>query len=119
MNGPIGKQRGTGICILLAIVTLGIYPFVWVFSTSKEMKDHSGAGLGGLLALIIYLFVAPVTFFTTANEVGHLYARRGQPQPVGAITGLWVLLPLVGAIVWFVKVNGALNDYWAGFAAQA
>ena len=116
--GAIGKQRSTGTAILLAIVTLGIYALVWVYATSKEMKEHSGTGLGGGIALLIYVFVAPATFFLTANEVGGLYIRQGQPKPVSAMTGFWLLLPLLGPIVWFVKVNGALNAYWAGFAPQ-
>ena len=115
--GPVGKQRSTGIAILLAIVTLGIYALVWVYSTAKEMKDHSGTGLGGGIALLIYFIVAPATFFIHPSEVGGLYKRMGHPEPVSAITGLWILLPIAGPIVWFVKVNGALNAYWAGFAA--
>jgi hypothetical protein len=117
--GTLGKQRSTGVSILLAIVTLGIYALVWVYSTAKEMKDHSGAGLGGGLALLIYIVVAPATFFIHPSEVGGLYKRMGQPEPVSAITGLWILLPIAGPIVWFVKVNGALNAYWAGFSAPA
>ena len=54
--------------------------------------------------------------FLNSHEVGKLYERRGQAQPVTAVTGLWSLLLgwffFVGAIVWFVKTNGALNDYW-------
>ena len=38
-----------------------------------------------------------------------------------AATGLWFLLLgwffLVGAIVWFVKTNDALNKYWESVAA--
>src|SRR5436305_1056099 len=114
-SGSLGKQRSTGISILLAIVTLGIYAFVWVYSTAKEMKQHSGTGLGGGIALLLYILISPVTFFLHASEVGGLYKRAGAPEPVSAITGLWILLPVAGPIVWFVKVNGALNAYWAGF----
>ncbi len=32
-------------------------------------------------------------------------------------TGLWLLLPIVGAFVWFFKVQGALNRYWEGKGA--
>ena len=117
--GTIGKQRSTGTCILLAIVTLGIYALVWVYSTANEMKQHSGTGLGGGLSLLLYILISPVTFFLHPSEVGGLYRRQGQPEPVSALTGLWILLPLAGPIVWFVKVNGALNRYWAGFAAPA
>ena len=54
--------------------------------------------------------------------MGGLYERRGQARPVSATTGLWFLLLgwffFVGAIVWFVKTNNALNDYWRSVGAQ-
>jgi hypothetical protein len=116
--GSIGKIRGTGTCILLTIVTLGIYSLVWYFKSHEEMKQHSGTGLGGGVALILALFVGPVMLFLTPHEVGGLYERRGQAKPVSAVTGLWILLPLIGSIVWFVKTNGALNGYWRSLGAQ-
>jgi hypothetical protein len=39
--------------------------------------------------------------------------------PVTGITGLWLLLPLVGAFVWFIKVQGALNRFWIAKGAPA
>ncbi len=117
-SGPIGTIRSTGTCILLTIVTLGIYSLVWYFKTHEEMKQHSGTGIGGALALILGLLVGIVMPFITSGEVGGLYERRGQARPVSATTGLWILLPLVGGIVWFVKTNGALNDYWRSVGAQ-
>jgi hypothetical protein len=115
---PFGKIRSTGTCILLTIVTLGIYSWVWYFKTHEEMKQHSGTGLGGGLALVLAIFVGFVLPFLTAGEVGGLYERRGQARPVSAVTGCWILLPLVGSIVWFVKTNGALNAYWRSLGAQ-
>jgi len=114
---PIGQVRSTGTCILLTIVTLGIYSLFWYFKTHDEMKQHSGTGLGGGVALILALFVGIVMPFVTANEVGGLYERRGQAKPVSAATGVWILLPFIGMIVWFVKTNGALNDYWRSVGA--
>jgi uncharacterized protein DUF4234 len=116
--GPIGKERSTGTCILLYIVTLGIYGLFWYYNTHEEMKRHSGEGIGGVLALILGLFVSIVMVFISPHEVGKLYERRGQKPPVSALTGLWILLPLAGAIVWFVKTNGALNDYWRSLGAR-
>ena len=90
--------------------------------TSDEMKQHSGDGIGGPIALLLAILVGIVMPFISPNEVGKLYERRGQKAPVGAATGLWYLLLgwffLVGAIVWFVKTNGALNDYWRSQGAQ-
>lgn len=115
--GPVGNVRSTGTCILLFIVTLGIYGLVWYYKSHDEMKRYSGEGLGGGLALVIGFFVGIVMAFLSPAEVGKLYERRGQHPPVSALTGLWILLPLAGGIVWFVKTNGALNEYWRSVGA--
>lgn len=112
---PDAKIRSTGTCILLMIVTFGIYALVWYYSVHNEMKRHSGNGLGGGIALVLALFVGVASPFIVSSEVGALYSRRGQEPPVSGATGLWYLpgmFILVGPIVWFVKTNGALNAYW-------
>jgi hypothetical protein len=114
--GPAGKVRGTGACIALTIVTFGIYSLYWYYATHDEMKKHTGDGLGGGLALVLAIFIGIASPFLSSSEVGKLYERRGMRAPVSGVTGLWFLLLswffLVGAIVWFVKTNGALNAYW-------
>ncbi|WP_197025871.1 DUF4234 domain-containing protein [Nocardioides sp. URHA0020] len=122
-DGPLGQIRSTGTCFLLMVVTLGIYSLVWYYKTHDEMKRHSGNGIGGGIALLLALVVGIVMPFISPNEVGGLYERKGQARPVGAATGLWYLLLawllLVGPIVWFVKTNGALNEYWKSQGATA
>jgi hypothetical protein len=118
----IGKVRSTGTCVLLMIVTLGIYGLFWWFMTHDEMKKHSGTGLGGPLALVIAFFFGIVMPFITSNEVAGLYSRAGRPEPVTAMTGLWYFpgaIIIVGPIIWFVKTNGALNEYWKSLGAAA
>lgn len=119
--GPTGKIRGTGVCILLAIVTFGIYAIVWTYSVHEEMKRHTGRGLGGVVAALLQLVVGIVMPFITSAEAGGLYAARGQQKPVSGTTGLWYfpgIFILVGPIVWFVKTNGAINDYWRAQGVQ-
>ena len=113
--GSLGKVRGTGMCILLAIVTLGIYSIVWYYKTHTEMKRHSNNGIGGGIALLLTIFVGIVMPYLTSGEVGNLYRNKGMKAPVSGATGLWYfpgMFILVGPIVWFVKTNGALNSYW-------
>src|SRR4051812_13433254 len=55
--GPVGQIRGTGISILLAFVTLVIYPIIWYYKVHEEMKNHTGQGLGGLVAFLLAFFV--------------------------------------------------------------
>lgn len=121
-SGAIGKIRPTGITILLFFVTLGIYGYVWYFKTHEEMKQHSGQGLGGLVAVLLAVFIGVASPFLVSSEVGGLYKRAGRPEPVSAVTGLWVypgIFLLVLPFIWFVKTNGALNDYWKSLGATA
>jgi hypothetical protein len=118
-SAPIGSIRGTGMCILLAIVTLGIYTWFWYYKTHDEMKQHTGNGIGGPLALVLAIIIGIVSPFLNSSEVGNMYKRAGQEPPVTGLTGLWILLPIVGAFVWFIKTNGAINAYWTSQGATA
>jgi hypothetical protein len=116
-TGPLGQPRGIGFGILMFIVTIGIYSLYWVFKTQDEVKNHSGEGVGGVLGLVIWIVVNPVSWFVIPSEVGKMYKLDGREPPFTGWTGLWFLLPLFGWIVWFVKVQGALNRYWEAKAA--
>jgi hypothetical protein len=120
-QGPVGQIRSTGMMILLFVVTLGIWSLVYYYQTHEEMKRHTGEGIGGVLALVLAFFIGIVSPFLHSHEVGQLYSRRGQQPPVTALNGLWFfpgMFILVGPIVWFVKSNKALNDYWTSVGAQ-
>jgi hypothetical protein len=115
-RGPIGNTRSIALSILWAIITFWIYTFIWVYRTQDEIKRYSGNGIGGVLGLVIWLVISPVTYFVVPSEVRFMHEDLdgGAPSsaPVRGITGLWFLLPIVGQFVWFFKVQGALNRYW-------
>jgi hypothetical protein len=112
-RGPVGNTRSIGLSILWAILTLTIYTYVWTYKTHEEIKRYSGNGVGGVIGFVIYFLLAPVTYFLVPSEVRYMYEDLdGEKSPVRGLTGLWILLPLIGQIVWFVKVQGALNRYW-------
>jgi hypothetical protein len=120
-TGPIGRPRGVGFGILLFIITLGLYGWYWAFKTQEELKQRTGDGLGGVIGLVIWIIINPVSAFVIPSEIRHMYARDGKQPPVTGWTGLW-LFPfgflVIPAIVWFVKVQGALNRYWESAPAS-
>jgi amino acid transporter len=118
-TGPLGHPRGIGFAILLFIVTFGLYSIYWVFKTQDEVKEHSGQGVGGVIGLVIYLLLSIVTIFLIPSEVGKMYKLDGREAPFSGWTGLWLLLPIIGMFVWFIKIQGALNRYWESKAAVA
>jgi hypothetical protein len=121
-TGPLGRARGIGFGILLFIVTIGFYSWYWVFKTQEEVKQHSGEGVGGVIGLVIWILLSVVSAFVIPSEIGKMYKKDGQEPPVTGWTGLWLFpgaILIIPAIVWFVKIQGALNRYWTGKGAPA
>jgi hypothetical protein len=116
-TGPLGKPRGWVVVALLTLVTLGIYGFVWWYKSFQEMKDYSANGIGGAVGLILAILIGFVPPFIMSAEVGNLYSAEGQEPPVTGITGLWILLPLVGTFIWLAKTQNALSAFWEAHGA--
>ncbi|HEY5662449.1 MAG TPA: DUF4234 domain-containing protein [Ilumatobacter sp.] len=109
---PLGNRRSSGLVILLSIVTCGIWTIVWSYQNGDELNRWSNRGIGGVGYLLITLFVSPVTMFLMAGEVEQLYRADGQEPPITTLWGLWFLLPLIGNIIWYVRIQDAINTYW-------
>jgi hypothetical protein len=103
--------------IIFSIITLGIYYLYWIYQVYRELKEHTGAGIGPVIGLVLAILINPVNWFVLPSEIGNMYARAGQPKPVSGATGFWNLIPLIGFIIWTVKVQGALNRAWEGQVA--
>jgi hypothetical protein len=118
-NGPVGKVRNPVTVILLSIVTLGIYSLWWQYTEFKEMKDHTGNGLGGAVGLLIAIFLFIVNAFLLPSEISNMYASEGGQSPVKTATGWWVFLPIAGIFIWLYKVQTAINQHWEMHGASA
>lgn len=102
----------SGLNVLLYLITCGIWGIVWSYRTHDDLQKYNGDGLGGMVALIIALFVSVAIMFTVPMETQKMYEREGWQSPVKTIDGLWFLLPIVGNFIWYFKVQNALNDFW-------
>ncbi len=114
--GPIGKRENIGLQILWSVLTLGLYGLYWAYKSHEEVKVHSGQGVGGVVGVVIYVFVGFVTLFLLPIEIEKMYKQDGRASPVSAVTAFWVLLL---GIPWYVMCQAALNDYWAAKGAPA
>jgi len=124
-SGRVGSTRSIGLSILWTILTLGIYTFIWIYRTYDELKGYRRSGLGGPVGLIIYIVCAIVGFVAITitgvlvwSEIGELYEEDGREPPHSSLWGLWLLLPIIGAFVWFIPTQQALNDFWESKGAR-
>lgn len=115
-EAPIGETRSIGLAIIWFILTSGAYGIYWTGNTMEEIRRYAGGGLGGVASVIIFVVLWPVgpliMAFVTPAEVGSMFARDGYERPVSGMTGFWTFIPIAGSIIWFVKVQRALNRYW-------
>src|SRR5258705_13747642 len=63
-----GVFYNKGLTILLMIVTLGIWGVFWTYRTSEDLKKYNGDGLGGVLAVVIYLLLSVVLMFRSRTK---------------------------------------------------
>jgi hypothetical protein len=111
------KVRQPVAVILLSIVTLGIYFFYWTYQVFRELKETTREGIGPIIGLLIVFVFSPINWFVLPSEIGNMYAHQGKEKPVSGATGFWNFLPLIGWIIWIVKVQGALNRQWESTGA--
>jgi hypothetical protein len=100
------------LVLLLSVVTFGIWTVVWSYQNGEELKQYARTGIGGVGYLFITFLIAPATMFLMASEVEQLYRTEGKEPPITTIWGLWFLLPIIGNIIWYVKIQRAINDFW-------
>ena len=110
--GPIGKPRSVPLTILVSIVTFGIWTWVWSYWNGDELKRYRSEGLGGVGYLIITIIFSPITMFLMANEVENMYRAEGEEPKITTVWGLWFLLPIIGNIIWYVRIQNAINMFW-------
>jgi len=115
--GPPGKIRSWGVVAILTIITCGIYGLFWQYYVFDENKKASGEGVGGVVGLILAIFIGIVNIFLLPAEVGNIYEKAGQEKPVRGVTGFWALIPIVGWFIWLYKVQNAINTRWEQMGA--
>jgi uncharacterized membrane protein YdfJ with MMPL/SSD domain len=110
----LGRPRGVIRHMVLFVFTLGIYGWYWAYKLYKTEKQKTGEGPGGLLGMLLWILLLPVSAFLVPRAIRKMYDRAGMETGVSTLTGLWFFpfgILIVPAIVWFWKVQTALNIY--------
>ena len=121
MVRPLGKPRNPFVVLILGIVTLGIYALIWQYSIFEELRNWRGQGWSGIIFLLLFLFfgVALIAVpWLLPAYIGRMYEEDGKAKPITGLSGFWVLLPLIGGIVWLFKVQNTLNRFWESKGAR-
>lgn len=108
------KERNIVVCILLSIVTCGIYGIVWFISLTDDMRYASGdQTLSGGKAFLLTLVTCGIYGYYWAYKMGKATAiakaNRGMPADDNSV--LYLVLQFFGlAIVNYCIIQNDLNS---------
>lgn len=102
------KERNIVSCILLTLVTCGIYGIYWTVMIAREAVSVKDPADNALLEIILMLFLPFVGIFMTEKKFAEGCAARGVAHADNSI--LYLVLGLVGlGIVGMCMLQNDLN----------
>ena len=112
------KQRSIATCIILSLVTCGIYGLVWFISLTDDTNQLTGApyASGGKALLYTLLTCGIYGFFWVyklGEKVDNMKQKMGKPASNSAV--LYLVLTLFGlGIVAYCLAQSEINEMVAG-----
>lgn len=107
------KERNIVVCILLSVITCGIYGIVWFVSMTDDMRYASGdQKLSGGMAFLLTLVTCGIYGYYWAYKMGKATAvakaNRGMGNDDNSV--LYLILQLLGlGIVNYCLIQSDLN----------
>ena len=107
------KERNIAVCVILTIVTCGIYGIVWFVLMTDDMRYASGdQTLSGGMAFLLTLITCGIYGIYWAYKMGKASAmakaNRGMPADDNAV--LYLVLQLLGfGIINYCLIQNDLN----------
>ncbi len=112
------ERRSIGVCILLSIITFGIYMFYWMYKVNDDVAVVSGEPpitTGGMLILLTIVTCGIYGIYwayTTGEKLDRVRASHG--EPTGSLAILYLVLEFFIAPVAIALMQSELNKYAQG-----
>ncbi|WP_069986910.1 DUF4234 domain-containing protein [Massilioclostridium coli] len=111
-NGPhrCFKERNIVMCIILSIITCGIYPFYWLVVLNNDLNDLTGDrnAFSGGMVLLLTLVTCNIYFIYWSYRAGEKVDCIKRQAPTFHI--VFLILSLFGlGIVNFILIQDTIN----------
>ncbi|MBE6769112.1 MAG: DUF4234 domain-containing protein [Ruminococcaceae bacterium] len=103
------KNRNIVTCIILSLVTCGIYSIYWVVCLARESVSVSDPNDSAILEIVLCLFLPFLGFFLAEQKFANGCTAQGIPHKDNSI--LYLVLGLLGfSIVNYCMMQNDLNQ---------
>lgn len=111
------QPRNVAVCIVLSIITCGIYSLYWVYCVHNDVQEVSGQpmGVSGGLVIVLDIVTCGIYGIYWNYKMGQMLdSAKGQPNGNSGI--LYLVLALFGlSIVSMAIMQSELNRFTTGY----
>jgi hypothetical protein len=126
VGGTDVKTRNPFGVFVLALVTLGIYYFVWYYKVNRELRDAAGIDVSPIVALLAitigWVIIVPpfVSWYRTFQRIQQAQQQAGLTSEANPILG-FILYVLALFVLPFelLYAQDELNKLWRARTAGA
>lgn len=111
------EQRNIGVCILLSIITCGLYKYYWIYKMNEDLNAVSGRKndtSGGMVVLFTILTCGVYQWYWIYKAGGKLYAAgQYQNKPIpnsGMMYVIFCFMLYVGTYISYSLIQSELNN---------
>lgn len=110
------KERNIALCIVLSLVTCGIYGLYWFVCLADDTNTVSGEqGTSGVMAVVLTLITCGIYGLYWAYKCGEkldiAHQKKGEPATNGGV--LYLIVYIFGGIIAYALIQNELNKFAA------
>lgn len=107
------RYRSIGMCIVLTLITCGIYGLYWLVCLNDDVAEYTGEYVtSGGMVLLLSIVTCGIYSIYWAYKMGEAldYVRVADGRPSGSLGILYLILSILGlGIVTYALIQSELN----------
>ena len=104
------KNRNIALCIILSLVTCGIYGLYWFVCLTDDTNTISGEkGTSGVVALVLTIVTCGIYGLYCGEKIDAAHQKNGEPSSNGGV--LYLILFIFGGIIAYALIQNEINKF--------
>lgn len=108
------KEKNIALCIILSLVTCGIYGLYWFVTLTDDTNTIAGEpGTSGVMAVVLTIVTCGIYGLYWAYKCGEkidkAHQNRGEAASNGGI--LYLILFLFGGVIAYALIQNEINKF--------
>lgn len=108
------KEKNIALCIILSLVTCGIYGMYWFVTLTDDVNTISGdQGTSGVMAFVLTIITCGIYGLYWAYKCGEKIDKAHQNRGEAASNGgvLYLILYFFGGIIAYALIQNEVNKF--------